>query len=238
MALSLAQRHQLRIRAQLEAAAASPAISMEGATTYELQLGQLAQDRLRLKNVQSTEGKVELKKQLLPAYQPYVQGVLAAGNGAQDEVLTTMMTWHIDTADYIGAIEIAAYVLKHKLVMPDRFARSTGCFIAEEIATAALNAQKRSDSFSLDTLLNVEQLTANEDMPDQARAKLHLALGKSYSSLVIDDKPDETDHDNMQTAKLHLMRAIELHTNCGGKKDLDRVERFLKKHAAQQQAAD
>jgi hypothetical protein len=32
-------------------------------------------------------------------------------------------------------------------------------------------------------------------------------------------------------AKQDLARAIELHTNCGGKKDLERVERLLKKHA-------
>ncbi|SFT48719.1 phage terminase small subunit [Pseudomonas marincola] len=237
MNLTPAQRNQLRKRAAIEAAAASPAISMEGATTYELQLGQLAQDRLRLKNIQGTESKVELKKQLLPAYLPYVQGVLAAGNGAQDEVLTTMMTWHIDIADYTGAIEIAAYVLKHKLVMPDRFARTTGCFIAEEVATAALNANKLGHSFSLETLVSVEQLTATEDMPDQARAKLHLALGKQYAGLPVDDKPAETDFDNFYTAKQHLTRAIELHANCGGKKDLERVDRYLKKYAAQQNAS-
>jgi len=32
-------------------------------------------------------------------------------------------------------------------------------------------------------------------------------------------------------AKAHLARAIDLHGSCGGKKDLERVDRLLKKHA-------
>lgn len=233
------RRHFQRVTAATAAAAlAGPSQSMEGATAYELQLAQMAQDRLRLKNIQGTEAKIALKKTLLPEYGPYVEGVLSAGNGAQDEVLVTVMIWRIDCADFDGALEIVPYALKHKLAMPDRFERTLGCVIAEEVATAAINALKQSRSFPLQTLLTVAELTASEDMPDQARAKLHLAMGKIYSGLVSDDKPAETDHDNLETAKLHLMRAIELHTNCGGKKDLERVERFLKKHAAQQQTAD
>ncbi|MEG0244012.1 MAG: phage terminase small subunit, partial [Pseudomonas sp.] len=74
--------------------------SMEGATAYEHQLAQLAQHRARLKQVQSNQGKAELKALLIPEYEPYVQGVLDAGNGAQDEVLTTIMLWCIDAGGY------------------------------------------------------------------------------------------------------------------------------------------
>ena len=55
--LTLAQRTQLRKRAAREAAEASPHGSMEGATRYELQLAKLLQDRLRLKQIQSTLGR-------------------------------------------------------------------------------------------------------------------------------------------------------------------------------------
>ena len=134
MSLTLAQRNQLRKRAAQEAAAAAPATSMAGATSYELQLAQLHQDRHRLKQIQSTEGKIELKRQLVPHYAPYIDGVLSAGVGAQDEVLTTLMLWRFDIADWDGALAIARYVLQHGLAMPDRFARTTGTLIAEEIA--------------------------------------------------------------------------------------------------------
>ncbi|MFJ7315618.1 phage terminase small subunit [Pseudomonas sp. NPDC098747] len=232
MALSLAQRHQRRALAAKQAAIASPLTSMQGATAYELQLAQLLQDRLRLKQVQSTQGKAELKAQLLPAYLPYVQGVLQAGQGAQDEVLTTIMVWRIDAGDFAGALDIAAYVLQHKMLMPDRFERTTGCLIAEEIAEAALKAQKAGGTFNIDVLLYTEQVTAKEDMPDQARAKLHLAIGKAYAAKVSDENPAGMDIGWLEGAKAHLTKAIDLHSNCGGKKDLERVERLLKKYTA------
>lgn len=231
MALTLAQRTQLRVRAAKEAAAAAPAATMAGANAYELQLAQLLQDRLRIKNVHSNQGKAELKRQLLPEYEPYVQGVLAAGNGAQDEVLTTIMVWRLDAGDYAGALAIATYVIQHAMVMPDRFARTTPCLVAEEIAEAALKAQKAGGEFALDVLERAHQLTADQDMPDQARAKLHLAIGKAYNAMVSTDEAQALDQVNLQAAKVHLARAIELHSNCGGKKDLERVDRLLKKHA-------
>ena len=231
MALSLAQSHQRRVLAELEAAKTAPAATMEGATNYELHLAALIQDRLRLKQVQSNEGKAELKRQLLPQYIPYVEGVLASGQGAQDEVLTTLMVWNIDVGDFANALVIAGYVLKHGMVMPDRFERTTGCLIAEEVAEAALKAQKAGGSFDLDILEDTEALTREQDMPDQARAKLHLALGKAMAALVTDETVDG-NLVALEQAKQHLARAIELHPSCGGRKDLERVERLLKKHAA------
>lgn len=231
MTLSLAQRHQRRALAAREAAKAGPSTTMAGANNYELHLAQLLQDKLRLKAIQGTQAKAQLKVELLPTYVPYVEGVLAAGNGAQDEVLTTIMVWRIDAGDFPGALEIAAYVLKHNMDMPDRFERTTGCLIAEEVAEAALKAQKAGGSFDFETLETTEALTREQDMPDQARAKLHLALGKALADLVT----DETAAGNLvalEQAKQHLARAIDLHSSCGGKKDLERVERLLKKHAA------
>jgi len=230
MSLSPAQINQLRKRAALEAAATAPAQTMAGATTYELQLAQLHQDRLRLSQIQSTEGKVALKAQLLPAYVPYVDGVLAAGRGAQDEVLTTVMVWRIDIGDYAGALDIGEYVLKHGLKMPDRFERNTACMLAEEIAEEALKAHKAGSTFSLTDLNRAAQLTAQHDMPDQARSKLHLALGRGYA-WVAENDPEVDQADWLMNAKRELSRAIELHDKCGAKKDLERVDRLLKKHA-------
>lgn len=227
-----AQRNQLRKRAAIEAAATAPATSMEGATAYEHQLAQLAQHRARLKQVQSNQGKAELKALLIPEYEPYVQGVLDAGNGAQDEVLTTIMLWCIDAGSYGGALTIANYVIKHGLKMPDRFERTTGTLIAEEIAEAALKAQKAGENFPLEILQQAADITADQDMPDQARAKLHLAIGKAFAAKVSDENPAGLDIGWLDGAKAHLSKAIDLNTNCGGKKDLERVERLLKKYAA------
>src|SRR5690606_38349003 len=101
-------------------------------------------------------------------------------NGAQDDVLTTLMVWNIDAGDYTAALHIGAYVLKHSLKMPDRFARTTGCLLAEEVANAALKQQKAGEQFDRAVLMLASDITAEHDMPDEARAKLHLALGKAY----------------------------------------------------------
>ncbi len=229
--LSPAQRNQLRKRAALQAAEVAPAISMAGATAYEQQLLQLNQDRLRLKQVQSEQGKAELKRLLIPAYAPYIEGVLSAGNGAQDDVLTTIMVWSIDAGDFVSALTIGRYVLQHNLKMPDRFARTTGCLLAEEVANAALKQQKAGEPFDRFVLTLAADITAEHDMPDQARAKLHLALGKAFAGGVSDDAAVGLDLLHLEKAKQHLARAIDLHSNCGGKKDLERVDRLLKKHA-------
>ncbi|MDH1587005.1 terminase endonuclease subunit [Stutzerimonas stutzeri] len=231
MSLSPAQINQLRKRAALEAAATTPAQTMAGATTYELQLAQLHQDCQRLKQIQSTEGKVALKAQLLPAYAPYVDGVLAAGRGAQDDVLTTIMLWRLDVGDYAGGLDIAEYVLKYGMSMPDRFERTTGCLIAEEVAEAALKAQKTDGTFELGLLLRTASMTDEQDMPDQARAKLYLAIGRANVAVAgATDEPVE-QAEWLKMAHKYLVRAIELHDKCGAKKDLERVDRLLKKHA-------
>ncbi|PKA72413.1 small terminase subunit [Pseudomonas baetica] len=224
------RRHFVRVSAAIEAAAANPTQTMAGATAYEHQLNQLLQDRLRLKQVQSNQGKAELKRQLLPDYIPYVQGVLEGGKGAQDEVLTTIMVWRIDAEDFNGALDIADYVLKHKLIMPDRFERTTGCLVAEEIATVALKALKVGESFELAILQRTAELTDAEDMPDQACAKLFLAMGRATLEGVNDERPGQPGQ--VQAGIDLLKKAIDLHDACGGKKDLERAERLLNKLAA------
>ncbi|MFH4410280.1 phage terminase small subunit, partial [Acinetobacter baumannii] len=74
--------------------------SMKNATAYELQLMQLNNDRARLKQIQSTENKIKLKAELLPTYAPYIDGILEAQSGVQDEILTEMMIWNIDTSNF------------------------------------------------------------------------------------------------------------------------------------------
>lgn len=226
---TLAQRTQMRKRAALEAAAAAPADLMDGLTTYELMLAKLQQDQLRLKQVQSQQGKAALKIELLPDYAPYVDGVLSAGQGAQDDVLLTIMVWRFDAGDFAGGLDIADYVLRHGLKTPDRFSRTTGCLVAEEVATTALIAQKAGESFPKDILTRTAELTEEQDMPDEARAKLMLALGRATLEDLDENTPGQPGQ--LQAGIDLLKRAITLHDHCGGKKDLERAERLLKKHA-------
>ncbi|MFM2477303.1 phage terminase small subunit [Celerinatantimonas sp. MCCC 1A17872] len=226
--LSLAQRHQRRQQAAKAANTNAP--QMAGATAYELQLMQLKQDQLRLKQIQSSQGKAKLKTKLLPAYTPYIDGVLQSGTGAQDDIVTTIMLWQMDAANYARALQIGAYVLKFNLKMPDRFARTSACVIAEELSDAALAKLKQNEPFERALLEQTQTLTNGHDMPDEVRAKVHLALGKQW---LFEATTDEQNPDNTQLehAQSELKAAIDLHNRCGGKKDLERVERLLKRTA-------
>lgn len=230
MADTPAKRHYQRVLAAQEAASRAPNQLMDGATAYEQHMAMLQQDRLRLKQVQSEEGKAELKRQMLPQYGSYIAGVMEGGNGAADEVVTTIMLWLLDVADYRSGLVVAEYVLAHNLAMPDRFARTTGCLVAEEIAEAALKAQRIGEAFDVAVLDRAAVLTAGQDMPDEVRAKLRLALGRALLATGTDDVPPPAA--DLVASIEHLKRAIELHGSCGGKKDLERAERLLKKHAA------
>lgn len=232
MANSPAKRHYQRTLAAQEAAGKAPGQLMAGATAYEQHMAMLQHDRLRLKQVQSDQGKAELKRQMLPAYGPYLEGVLENGNGAQDEVVTTLMVWCFDVGAFREGLAIAAYVLQHKMAMPDRFARTTGCLVAEEIAEAALKAQRIGEPVEVGVLEEAAYLTRSQDMPDEVRAKLSLALGRALLKQA-EDAPKAIDAGlPLDKAVEYFKSAIGLHSACGAKKDLERAERLLKKHAA------
>ncbi|MDN7199882.1 phage terminase small subunit, partial [Klebsiella pneumoniae] len=115
MSLSPARQHRLRVQAEQ---AARQGGSVRHASGYDLMLLQLAEDRRRLKGVQSTVKKAQIKVELLPKYTAWADGVLAAGGAQQDDVLMFLMVWRIDAGDFAGGLQIAAHALKHGWVMP------------------------------------------------------------------------------------------------------------------------
>ena len=230
--LTPAARHMARVAAASAATlAAAQQGTMADATVYEQHLAKLYQDRSRLKNIASTQGKVELKKQLLDGYNDYVKGVLESGAGVQDEVFTTVMLWAIDAEQYEQALLMAEYVLEHELKLPDRFERPPATMVAEEIATSALNKLKADKPFDLGILEAAESMTRKHDMHDQARAKIHLAIGKARLLGFNEEEVTPESVISLLEARTHINRAIELHDKCGGKKDLEKIDRLLKKHA-------
>lgn len=233
MADSPAKRHHSRVLAALEAEKRAPGQLMAGATSYEAQMAELHSDRLHLKQVQSEEGKAVLKRQLLPKYDAYLDGVLQADSGAQDDIVTNAMVWHIDAGSYQRGLQLASYVLRHNLKLPDRFQRTTGCLVAEEIAEAAFKVQRGGEQFDLGVVGQTIDLTAEHDMPDEVRAKLLLVQGRGLMA-TIGDEPAPDQHLAALVAVQSLQRAIQLHSACGGKKDLERAERVLKKFGAEQ----
>lgn len=217
---SPAKAHFLRASAAALAAASPQEALRADLNQYELMLAKLAEDRRRLKDVQSMERKAEVKREILSDYMPWVEGVLQGGTGQQDDVLMTVLVWKIDIGDFAGAIQIARYALAHKLTLPDQYQRNTATLIAEEIADMSLKAFNAEQSMDGESLQAVAELTADEDMHDQVRAKLMKAIG--YARRAAGD---------LAGAKEALTRALELHDKVGVKKDLEILERDIKNSA-------
>ena len=98
--MSLARQHFQKHSAKAAAETAAEFGTMQNQSFYELQLAQLNNDRHRLKQIQSTEAKIQLKKTLLPTYLPYADGIIEANKSVQDEVFMTVLIWCIDAENY------------------------------------------------------------------------------------------------------------------------------------------
>lgn len=211
--MSPAQRHMMRVSAS-EAAQREKA-PLRHATAYEQMLVKLAEDRRTLKNIRSNERKAEKKRELLPFYAPWVAGVLADGHGAQDDIVMTVMLWHLDAGDIAGALDIAPYALRYGLTSDHR--RTTPYMLVEEVALAAQRLRDAGEPVDLALLLTTIDLTDGADVPDMVRARLHKVTG-----LTLRDAGQSAE------ALAQFQRAMQLDRNAGVRKEIERLERALK----------
>lgn len=199
---------------------------------HELLLAQLYEHRKQLKAIQSIERKTEAKAAMVGVYDDYLDGVLDAATGADDPIVTTLMVWNIDAARFERALTLASYVLDHGLPLPDQYHRDSATLLIDEFAAAALAARLPEEPAHAAALLqHVIDFTAARDAPDQARAKLHKAMGYILTGKA---RGTEPDYDSLPAAtalaaREHLARAHALFAQIGVKKDLERLDRRLKK---------
>ena len=232
--MNLARKHYQQHQAKSAAESAAEFGTMQNTNAYEQQLMQLNSDKNRLKNIQSKQNKVELKRQLLPNYKPYLHGILEVKPGVQDAVVTEMLVWSIDVGEYDFALDLAEYVLEHGLKLPDRFERSEACFITEDIADEFLKVLKTDVSIDITVLERLESLITDEsldkskrDMPDEVKAKLYLALGKAEMHLITGEQLVDLVH--ATRARDFLEQACKLDDKCGGRTDLNKMTKFVTK---------
>ncbi|CAI1968966.1 phage terminase small subunit [Serratia marcescens] len=206
-----ARRHFLRETANA-VTDAEPLSRME-AGTYSLMLRKLAEDKRSLARLQGSDRRIAFKRKVMPDYAPWIGGVLQSGKGTQDDVLVTVMIWLIDIGEPESALPLAGYALKSGLTAPG-YDRQLATIIAEEIANAALTQHSLSQPLDLAVLQHTLELTAGEDMPDEARAKLLKALGYAL----------EQDGQHKQ-AVIALEQALRLNQRAGVKKDITRLNK-------------
>jgi hypothetical protein len=215
--LTPAKRHFQKVQAEQESKKASESGLRPDLNQYELMQAQLHEHTLQLKQIQSIETKAKKKAELLPVYGPYIEGVLKADSGIQDDVLMQIMIWCIDAGAYADALEIAQYAVKHGLTPPDKFQRDTVTIIAEDIAEAALK-----NAFPLPLLEQTAELVMDKDMPDQVKGKLHKALGMHA----------ELQKSEPQTALNHLQSADGLLNKSGVKTAIKKLQKRIEEAEA------
>jgi hypothetical protein len=217
----------------LQQASAQQAAQAHGhtvGTAYELQLAQLHQHRLMLKDIKSIERKIEAKRKLLPEYDAYLDGVLQARPGTQDDVLATTLVWHIDAGNYARAMQLAEYAMQAGMNPPDRYERTLDTIVQDEVAEAILTG-KLGGLAAVEIAGQAIDMTAAADTPDQARAKLNKAFGWALLGKTASHDVDMKTR-TMKACKAALpllQRAMELDARAGVKKDIERLERRLAK---------
>lgn len=224
-----------RDRALAEASATAPrtvALDLDTGTPEERATAQvnlrLQVDLRRLRDIQSIEKKIDAKREMLPHYAAWVEGLVAAGVAVEEDVLPTVMIWRIDTGDFEGALVLVEHVLTHNVPLPARYERTAAALITEEIATAALKAQQAGQIFPFDILARVDMLTESTDMHDQIRAKLKKAIGVEQMRDALDGAGNSVTKPLVAALALEtLRRAQQLDERVGVKDRIKRLEKLL-----------
>ncbi|MNU87544.1 Phage small terminase subunit [compost metagenome] len=224
----LVRRHQMRVAAALAAASQPADAPAPTSGPYELMMHALVNDRRTLKGVQSIERKIELKREMLDKYRDYVEGVLTADKGGQDDVIVTVMVWLLDTLQLRPALDVAAYVLRHDLKLPAHYNRDAATLLLDEVTDSVLAGRVDLDGRLFDELLTLQLLTDHHDAPDQARAKLHRVMGETLAHLA-GELADEDTRRMAAAALQHLNRAKQLDAAVGVVKLIEKLERKVKK---------
>ncbi|MBN5375609.1 terminase [Serratia marcescens] len=220
--LTPAQRHFQRVMAERHGK--TEEFTEAARTAHEQILHRLRMDQSALKRVQSDQAKAEMKKQLLPQYDGWIEGTLDGNSGRQDEVIVTLMIWAIDASDYPLAVRIGRYVIEHNLAMPDQFRRTAATALVEELCDPILVQVKADESTDLTAHLQVldelAQIVDGKDMPDVVLAKLFKVRGFALRG----------GDDAAQAKALELLRqALKLDANAGVKKAIESLARQVKK---------
>lgn len=212
---SPARRHKQKVLAKQAATSMASDDEVVRGSAYELMLEQMGQQKRELKSIKSMVAKNEAKAAMLPEWQGYIEGVLAADTGATDSIIGQLLIWSIDVDEYDQAIGIAEYMLKHDIALPEQFERDTVDAFAEEMADAWI---KRDEPvISLAQLKMVLGLVDTHELFDEVRAKLLRALG-------------EASHEagaEYETSIKYLDEAVTLNPRVGCKPLLSKLQKQL-----------
>ena len=187
-------------------------------------------DLRRLKEIRSIDRKIEAKREMLPEYAAWIEGLIAAdagvGTGVAAEVLPTCLVWLIDIGEFGQALDLVPFLFRHQVAMPARYQRDAATIVVEEIATAAARAQNLGNAFPLDILERVDDLTAHLDLHDEVRAKLVKAIGIEQLRAA-EDLPVQESKAALAATIATLRDAQRLNDRIGVRDRIKRADKLL-----------
>lgn len=119
----------------------------------------LAQDLDALKQLESVDAKVELKKQLVPKWREVVDQYRESGAQHHFEPLVRLVIWLLDIGQVDAAMEYADFAIAQQQPMPDGFKRDLPAYTAEEVhnwAERQLKADASAEPFLTQLIERVE----------------------------------------------------------------------------------
>ena len=218
--MSYARRHFEKTTAEIAAAEAGGA-DLGSLSAYQRLLKNLHDDKVLLKSVSSIADKVHIKKQALPAYQEWIDGITAADTvQADDRIAATVIVWMIDCGLLDEVMPLADVLIHSGLESADEYSRSMPEIIVEQMADQIESGSEISAE-SLKTL--IEWATAKKEdglheinLADVIRAKLLKAAGEKAEAA-----------DDNETALNLYRKAVGYNDKAGVKKRIEALEKQL-----------
>lgn len=185
-------------------------------------------DMKALKGIKSTQTKAELKTTLLAKYKDYVETLIEADQGGDDNIVAQCMVWAIDAGQIEPswmpwAFKVANYAIRHNIAPARGFNRAAAPFLLETIAEQAETARKSQAPFEKSWLTTALELTEGADMHDQIRAKAQKELGLMLSSAANASAAD------LELAIACLEAAVKIDSKIGVAGELKKARALLKK---------
>ena len=218
--MSYARRHFEKTTAEIAAAEAGGA-DLGSLSAYQRLLKNLHDDKVLLKSVSSIADKVHIKKQALPAYQEWIDGITTAGTvQTDDRIAATVIVWMIDCGLLDEAMPLADVLIHSGLESADEYSRSMPEIIVEQMANQIESGSEISAE-NLKTL--IEWATAKKEdglheinLADVIRAKLLKAAGEKAEAA-----------DDNETALNLYRQAVGYNDKAGVKKRIEALEKQL-----------
>ncbi|MEH0833303.1 phage terminase small subunit [Pectobacterium cacticida] len=158
MALSPAQRHSARLKAEQQLSRCQP---ITGGHSLHLQIRALEKDIERLRRLPMTSDRVDMKRrELLPRWLPTVQAYLDSGEVYQHPIFSYCVIWLFDVDEFDQALDWADIAIAQGQRTPDNIKRSFPAFVADAVlAWAELTADSGQsvEPYFSRTFINVAQ---------------------------------------------------------------------------------